>query len=62
MESKAEPENAQAGLDQMEKRFSWFLNGPLKSVNENFQGIFPAHWNLSSVHGEHVLAIGECSF
>jgi archaellum component FlaC len=47
-EVKSEPENVQAGLDQMEKRFSWFLKGPLKSVNEKFPGVFPPHWNLQA--------------
>ena len=48
VEEKAEPANAQAGLDQIEKRYTWFLNGPLKSIQEKFPGVFPSRWNLQA--------------
>lgn len=41
-----EPDSSHAGLDQMEKRFSWFLNGPLNTINSKFPGVFPVYWNL----------------
>jgi len=37
-----------AGLDQIEQRYTWFLNGPLKSIQEKFPGVFPSRWNLQA--------------
>lgn len=48
VEVKADLEKSHAGLDHMEKRFTWFLNGPLNSINAKFPKVFPAHWNLQA--------------
>lgn len=42
------PSKSQAGLDQIEKRFTWFLNGPMLSIKTKFPQIFPHHWNLQA--------------
>jgi hypothetical protein len=47
-EPKVEAENAFAGLAFMEKRFTWFLNGPLQSINSKFPSVFPPNWNLQA--------------
>jgi vacuolar protein sorting-associated protein 53 len=48
VEQKQELENAHAGLDHMDKRFTWFLNGPLQSINGKFPAVFPPRWNLQA--------------
>ena len=48
VEPKVEAENAFAGLAFMEKRFTWFLNGPLQSINNKFPSVFPPNWNLQA--------------
>ena len=48
VEPKVEAENAYAGLAFMEKRFTWFLNGPLQSINNKFTSVFPPNWNLQA--------------
>lgn len=42
------PTKSQTGLDHIEKRFTWFLNGPLLSVKSKFPQIFPSQWNLQA--------------
>ena len=48
VEPKVEAENAYAGLAFMDKRFTWFLNGPLQSINNKFPSVFPPNWNLQA--------------
>lgn len=45
---QTEPDNVQAGLDHMDKRFSWFHEVPLKIVKNRFPNVFPSHWNLQA--------------
>ena len=47
-EQKSEGENAQASLDHVDKRFTWFLNGPLQLINGKFPAVFPSQWNLQA--------------
>jgi vacuolar protein sorting-associated protein 53 len=42
------PMKSDTGLSQIDKRFTWFLNGPLMSVKTKFPQIFPPHWNLQA--------------
>jgi len=49
VEEAVEPANAsKAGLDHIEKRYNWFLNGPLAIVKQKFPGVFPPQWNLQA--------------
>jgi vacuolar protein sorting-associated protein 53 len=43
-----EPDNVQAGLDHIDKRFVWFHEVPLKIVKNRFPNVFPSHWNLQA--------------
>ena len=46
-EVKPEPEKAQASLDQLEKRFTWFRD-LMEQMNTKFQLVFPSRWNLQA--------------
>jgi vacuolar protein sorting-associated protein 53 len=59
-EQKSEGENAHAGLDHVDKRFSWFLNGPLQSINDKFPGVFPPRWNLQATLSSIFLQLVRC--
>ena len=48
VEPKVEADRAFAGLAHMEKRFNWFLNGPLQSISNKFPSVFPPNWNLQA--------------
>jgi vacuolar protein sorting-associated protein 53 len=60
---KVEPENVHASLDQVEKRFSWFLNGPLNTINAKFPGVFPVEWQLqTSLASMFLQLVSSCTF
>jgi len=48
IDENPEPVNAKAGLDQIEQRYTWFLQGPLKDIQKHFPGVFPPRWNLQA--------------
>jgi vacuolar protein sorting-associated protein 53 len=39
---------SKAGLDNIDKRYTWFLNGPIKSIGEKFPRVFPDEWNVQA--------------
>jgi vacuolar protein sorting-associated protein 53 len=45
VEVSTEPEKAFSGLDQIEKRFTWFRD-LLKQANTKFKDVFPTQWAL----------------
>jgi hypothetical protein len=47
VEAKPEPEKSPAGLDQLEKRFTWYRD-LLEKVNSKFKEVFPPAWNLQA--------------
>lgn len=42
------PSKSQASLDLIENRFTWFLNGPMRTIKTNFPNVFPSRWNLEA--------------
>lgn len=55
-ETKPEDEKSVAGLDQIEKRFTWF-RGVVQNVDAKFPKIFPPHWNLQASLARHFLQL-----
>ena len=43
-----EPVNAKASLDQIQQRYTWFLQGPLQSIEKQLPAVFPPSWNLQA--------------
>jgi vacuolar protein sorting-associated protein 53 len=41
-------QNQQAGLIHMEKRFTWFLNGPIQTITTKYPNVFPVQWNVQA--------------
>jgi vacuolar protein sorting-associated protein 53 len=58
---QTEPENVQAGLDHIDKRFAWFQEVPLKIIKDRFPKVFPSHWNLQASLANMFLQLVRCS-
>lgn len=54
-EAKAE-EAPHAGLDHIEKRFTWFRE-VLQQVDRKFPKVFPSHWNVQASLARHFLQL-----
>lgn len=47
-EAKPDPEKSVAGLDQLEKRYSWFRDLLEQQLNAKFRLVFPNNWNVQA--------------
>jgi len=56
-ETNPEDEMSVAGLECIEKRYTWFRDVVVRHVDHKFPGIFPPHWNLQASMARHFLTL-----
>lgn len=59
-EAKLDPEKSFAGLDQLEKRYSWFRDLLEQQLNTKFRLVFPDTWNLQATLASMFLELVRC--
>ena len=61
-EAKSDSEKSFAGLDQLEKRYSWFRDLLEKQLNTKFRLVFPDNWNLHATLASMFLGLVRTFF